>query len=72
MEGPSIMTSFHLASTVAIDYSYFPVSIAVRILLLGRNFSKFEDLGVVQIGDQISRFFAEVVDHLRLAQVLKK
>ena len=41
-------------------------------MLFGRIFAKFEDLGVVQVGDQILRFFAELVDLLRLAQVLKE
>ena len=31
-----------------------------------------EDLGVVHVGDQILRFFAELVDLLRLSQVLNK
>ena len=39
--------------------------------MFGRIFAKFEDLGVVQVGDQVLRFFAELVDLLRLAQVLK-
>ena len=54
------------------DYSHFPVGIAVRALLYGRNFAKFEDLGVVHVGDQALRFFAELVDLLRLSQVLNK
>ena len=37
-----------------------------------RIFAQFEDLGVVQVGDQVLRFFAELVDLLRLAQVLKE
>ena len=32
----------------------------------------FEDLDVVSVGEQILRFFAEFVDLLRLAQVLKE
>ena len=60
----------HTSSTAAIDYSHFPVGIAVRTLLFGRICAKFEDLGVVQVGDQIFRFFAQLVDLLRLAQVL--
>ena len=52
--------------------SHFPVGIAVRALLFGRIFAKFEDLGVVHVGDQVLRFFAELVDLLRLAQVLKE
>ena len=63
---------FHISSTTAIDYTDFPVGIAVRTLLFGRIFAKFEDLGVVQVGDQILRFSPELVDHLRLAQVLKE
>ena len=62
----------HISSTAAIDYSYFPVGIAVRTLLFGRIFAKFEDLGVVQVGDQVLRFFAELVDLLRLAQDLNE
>ena len=46
----------HISSTAAIDYSYFPVGIAVKTLLFGRIFAKFEDLGVVQVGDQVLRF----------------
>ena len=34
-------------------------------------FAKFEDLGVVHVGDQVLRFSAELVDFLRLAQILK-
>ena len=41
-------------------------------MLFGRVFAKLEDLGVVHVGDQILRFFAELVDLLRLAQVLKE
>ena len=41
-------------------------------LLFGRVFAKLEDLRVVPVGDQILRFFAELVDLLRLAQVLKE
>ena len=47
---------FHISSTAAIDYSNFPVGIAVRTLLFGRIFEKFEDLGVVHVGDQGLRF----------------
>ena len=32
----------------------------------------FEDLGVVHVGDQVLRFFAELVDLLRLSQVLNE
>ena len=38
----------------------------------GRVFEKLEDLGVVHVGDEILRFFAELVDLLRLSQVLKE
>ena len=31
-----------------------------------------EDLGVVHVGDQVLRFFAELVDLLRLSQVLNE
>ena len=54
------------------DKTNFPIGIAVRTLLFGRIFAKFEDLGVVQVGDQILRFSAELEDLLRLAQVLKE
>ena len=63
---------FHISSTTAIDYHVFPVGIALKTLLIGRIFAKFEDLGVVHVGDQFLRFFAELVDLLRLAQVLKE
>ena len=49
-----------------------PVGIAVKTLLFGRIFVKFEGLGVVQVDNQILRFSAEVVDLLRLAQVLNE
>ena len=52
--------------------TYFPVGIAVKTLLFGRIFAKFEDLGVVQVGDQTMRFSAELVDLVRLAEVLKE
>ena len=52
--------------------TYFPVGIAVKTLLFGRIFAKFEDLGVVHVGDQIMRFSAELVDLVRLAEVLKE
>ena len=58
--------------TAAEDYSYFPVGIAVRTLVFGRIFAKFEDLGVFHVGDQFLRFFAELVDLLRLVQVLSE
>ena len=66
------LRGFHISSTAAIDYTYFAVGIAVRTLLFGRNFAKFDDLGVVQVGDQVLRFFAKLVDLLRLAQILKE
>ena len=50
----------------------FPVSIALRTLLFERISAKFEDLCVVHFGDQFMRFFAELVDPLRMAQVLKE
>ena len=62
----------HISSTAATDCSFFPVDIAVRTLLLGRIFAKFEDLRVVQVSDQVLRFFAELVDLLRLAQILNE
>ena len=37
----------HFSSTAAIDYSHFPVGFAVKTLLFGRMFAKFEDLGDV-------------------------
>ena len=40
--------------------------------MFGRIFATFEDLGVVQVGYQILRFFAELVDLLRLVQVLNE
>ena len=61
-----------MSSTAATDYFCFPVGIAVRTLLFGRKVAKFEDLGVVQVGDQVLRFFAELVDLERLAQVLNE
>ena len=51
-------------------FTYFLASIVVRTLLFGRIFAKFEDLGVVQVGNKILRFFAELVDLLRLTQIL--
>ena len=41
-------------------------------LPFGRIFAKFEDLGVVHVGDQVLRFFAELVDLLRLSQILNE
>ena len=66
------MRRFHISSTTAIDYTSFPVDIALKTLLFRRVFAKFEDLGVVHVGDQILRLLAELVDLLRLAQVLKE
>ena len=54
------------------DYAFFPEGIAVKTLLFGRIFAKFEDLGVVQVGDQVLRFLNELLDLLRLPQVMKK
>ena len=48
------------------------VDIAIGGLLFGRVFPKLEDLGVGRVGEQFLRFFAELVDLLRLAQVLKE
>ena len=58
--------TLHISSTTAIEYSYFPLGIAVWTSVL------FKDFGVVQVGDQVLRFFAELVDLLRLAQVLNE
>ena len=49
-----------------------PTDIAIGALLFGTVFAKLEDLGVVHFGDQFLRFFPELVDLLRLAQVLKE
>ena len=54
------------------DYTDFQVGIAVRTLLFRRMFEKFEDLGVVHVGDLFLPFFAELVDLLRLAHVLNE
>ena len=67
-----LRVEFIISSTTAIDYTHFPAGIAVKTLLFGRVFAKFEDLGIVHVGDQILRFFAELVDLLRLSQVLKE
>ena len=53
---------FHISSTAAIDYSFVPEGIA-----FGRIFAKLEDHGVVHVGDQVLRFFAELADLLRLS-----
>ena len=45
---------------------------AIGALFLEEFLAKLEDLGVVLVGCQILRFFAELVDLLRLAQVLKE
>ena len=37
----------HISSTTAKDYISFPVGIAVKTLLFGRIFTKFEDFGFV-------------------------
>ena len=59
--------------TTGKDNVEFPEGIAIGALLFGRVFAKLEDLGVVHAGDQVLlRFFAELVDLLRLAQVLKE
>ena len=63
---------FHISSTATNDFTQFPVGIAIRTLLFGRIFAKFEDLVVVQVGEQVLRFFAELVDLLRLTQVLNE
>ena len=39
---------FHTSSTAAIDYTCFPIGIAVKTWLVGRTFAKIEDLGVVK------------------------
>ena len=62
----------HVSSTAATDYSHFSVGIAIGALLFERGFAKLEDLGVVHVGNQILRFFAEHVDILRQAQVVKE
>ena len=41
-----------ISFTAAVDYSHLPVDIAIRTLLFERIFAKFEDLGVVHVGDQ--------------------
>ena len=64
--------TLHFSSTTATDFSGFPVSIALRTLRFGRIFAKFEDLGVVHVGDHVLRFLAELVDLLRLSQVLNE
>ena len=50
----------------------FPSRYCTQDIADWKNFRKLEDLGVVHFGDQILRFFAELVDLLRLAQVLKE
>ena len=52
------------------DNADFPAGVAIGALLFGRISEKFEDLSVVHVGDQVLRFFAELVDLLRLSQVL--
>ena len=46
---------FHVSSSTAVAFTGFPVGIALRTLLFGRIFAKFEDLDVVHVGDQILR-----------------
>ena len=41
-------------------------------MLFGRIFAKFEDVGVVHVGDQVLPFLAELVNLLRLSQILNK
>ena len=41
-----------IPATTAMDYHHFPVGIAVKALLFG-IFAKFEELGVVHVGDQL-------------------
>ena len=48
------------------------MGIEVRTLLFGRIFAKFEDLGVVHVGDQVLRFLAELVELIRLSQILNE
>ena len=63
---------FRISSTAAMDHSEFPVSIALRTLLFRRIVEKYKDLCVVDVGDEILRFVAELVDLLRLAPVLRR
>ena len=64
---------FRISSRTTIDDSRSPVRIAFRTLLFGRIFAKFKDLGVVvHVGNHFLRFFAELVDLLCLASVLKE
>ena len=58
---------FHNSFTTAVDYRVFPVGIALKTLLIEKIFAKFEDLGVVHVGDQFPRSFAHFVDLLHLA-----
>ena len=60
----------HISFTAAMNYPDFPVGIAVKTLLFVGIFAQFEDLCVVHVSEEILRFFAELVDLLRLAQVL--
>ena len=39
----------HISSAAVIDYSYFPVCIALRAVLFGRMFAKFDDLGEMYV-----------------------
>ena len=44
----------------------------IGALLFGRGLAKFEGLSVVHVGDQLLRLFAELIDLLRLVQVLQE
>ena len=46
--------------------------LAIRALLFRRCFAKLEDIGVVHVSDDLLRFLAELVDLLRLFEVLKE
>ena len=61
-----------LLSTTTIDNAEFPVGIEIGALFFGAVFAKLEDLGVAHADDQILRFFAKLVDILRLANFLKE
>ena len=63
---------FQTSSTSAINNADLPVQITIGEMLFGRGFEKFEDLSVVHVGDQLLRLFAELVDLLRLVQVLQE
>ena len=67
---------------IRVDFTFLPQlkwitpisqwRLTVRTLLFGRMFAKFEDLGVVQVCDQLMRFCPELVDLPRLAQILNE